>query len=57
MDVETSSMSQASQRQVRLHLTTRDGDLALPESTGPILVPTGKKYFNWRRTIIPIFQY
>ena len=49
MDVDASSSSQASQRQVRLHLTTRDGDIALPESTGPILVPTGKYLNIWFR--------
>lgn len=49
MDVDASSSSQASQRQVRLHLTTRDGDIALPESTGPILVPTGKFLNIWFR--------
>ncbi|RAO66984.1 uncharacterized protein BHQ10_002996 [Talaromyces amestolkiae] len=45
MDVDASISSQASQRQVRLHLTTRDGDIALPESTGPILVPTGLRRY------------
>lgn len=35
--------SQSAQRQVRLKLTTRHEDIALPASTGPILVPTGKK--------------
>lgn len=29
------------QRQVRLRLASRHADLALPDSTGPILVPTG----------------
>lgn len=33
--------SEATQRQVRLQLSTRDPDIALPENTGPILVPTG----------------
>ena len=34
----------ATQRQVRVQLTTQQEDIALPESTGPILVPTGKNY-------------
>lgn len=42
MNVEASSSSQGAQRQVRLHLTTRDNDIALPDNTGPILVPTGE---------------
>lgn len=35
--------SESAQRQVRLQLTTRHEDVALPENTGPILVPTGKE--------------
>jgi hypothetical protein len=42
MDAESGSSSQAAQRQVRLQLTTRDGEIALPDNTGPILVPTGE---------------
>lgn len=42
MDTESGPSSQAIQRQVRLQLTTRDGDIALPDNTGPILVPTGE---------------
>jgi ribosome biogenesis protein YTM1 len=40
-DQET-SVAEAVQRQVRVQLTTQQEDIALPESTGPILVPTGK---------------
>lgn len=40
MEGSTAS-AQSAQRQVRLQLTTRDADFALPENTGPILVPTG----------------
>lgn len=29
------------QRQVRVHLTSKQEEIALPESTGPILIPTG----------------
>ncbi|KAK2868070.1 ribosome biogenesis protein ytm1 [Arthroderma sp. PD_2] len=36
----TEETSKQVQRQVRLRLTSRHADLALPESTGPILVPT-----------------
>lgn len=34
--------SQAVQRQVRVQLTSQQEDIALPDSTGPILVPTGE---------------
>ena len=34
--------SQAAQRQVRVQLTSKQEDVALPENTGPILVPTGE---------------
>ena len=37
-----SGASEAAQRQVRVQLTSQQEDIALPESTGPILVPTGK---------------
>ncbi|OAX84994.1 ribosome biogenesis protein YTM1 [Emergomyces africanus] len=37
--------SQQAQRQVRLRLTSRHEDIALPESTGPILVPTGLRRY------------
>lgn len=42
----SASTSQQAQRQVRLKLTSRHEDIALPESTGPILVPTGKFLFR-----------
>lgn len=38
----SAEFAQPAQRQVRLQLTTRDAEFALPENTGPILVPTGK---------------
>lgn len=44
MDVDhDSATAQAAQRQVRVQLTSKQEDLALPENTGPILVPTGEK--------------
>ncbi|KAJ5610459.1 hypothetical protein N7510_007178 [Penicillium lagena] len=33
------------QRQVRVHLTSKQEEIALPESTGPILVPTGLRRY------------
>lgn len=47
MDVDQVSDSaaasaQAAQRQVRVQLTSKNEDIALPENTGPILVPTGE---------------
>lgn len=39
---QASSATEAAQRQVRVQLTSKQEDIALPESTGPILVPTGK---------------
>jgi ribosome biogenesis protein YTM1 len=39
---QESSAAEAVQRQVRVQLTTQQEDIALPESTGPILVPTGE---------------
>ena len=38
----TADSPQAVQRQVRVQLTTKNEDIALPDNTGPILVPTGK---------------
>lgn len=35
------SSTEVVQRQVRVQLTSEQEDIALPESTGPILVPTG----------------
>jgi len=37
-----SAVSQDAQRQVRVQLTSKQEEIALPENTGPILVPTGK---------------
>ncbi|PLB34409.1 WD repeat WDR12/YTM1 family ribosome biogenesis protein [Aspergillus candidus] len=37
--------SQAAQRQVRVQLTSKQEDVALPENTGPILVPTGLRRY------------
>lgn len=34
----------AEQRQVRVQLTSKQEDIALPDNTGPILVPTGEIY-------------
>lgn len=41
--------SQSAQRQVRVQLVSKQEDIALPESTGPILVPTGTNAF-WQLT-------
>ncbi|KKZ65587.1 ribosome biogenesis protein YTM1 [[Emmonsia] crescens] len=41
----SAATSQQAQRQVRLKLTSRHEDIALPESTGPILVPTGLRRY------------
>lgn len=41
-DSAAAASSQASQRQVRVQLTSKQEDIALPENTGPILVPTGE---------------
>ncbi|GLI78641.1 ribosome bioproteinsis protein ytm1 [Penicillium ochrochloron] len=43
-DQEPSAV-EAVQRQVRVQLTTQQEDIALPESTGPILVPTGLRRY------------
>ncbi|KAL4781189.1 hypothetical protein BJX76DRAFT_350336 [Aspergillus varians] len=48
MDISQDSaadLSQAAQRQVRVQLTSQQEDIALPDSTGPILVPTGLKRY------------
>ncbi|KAK1143130.1 ribosome biogenesis protein ytm1 [Aspergillus melleus] len=37
--------SQAAQRQVRVQLLSKQEDIALPENTGPILVPTGLRRY------------
>ena len=35
--------AESAQRQVRVQLVSQQEDIALPESTGPILVPTGER--------------
>lgn len=40
--MSASAASQAAQRQVRVQLTSKQEDIALPEDTGPILIPTGE---------------
>jgi hypothetical protein len=63
MDTESGPSSQAIQRQVRLQLTTRDGDIALPDNTGPILVPTGEAvrgiffFFFWRKELLFVLTF
>ncbi|PYH93755.1 WD40 repeat-like protein [Aspergillus ellipticus CBS 707.79] len=37
--------SQSAQRQVRVQLVSKQEDIALPENTGPILVPTGLRRY------------
>lgn len=39
---QTDSPADAAQRQVRVQLTSKQEDIALPENSGPILVPTGE---------------
>lgn len=39
---DQNAAGQAAQRQVRVQLTSQQEDIALPENTGPILVPTGE---------------
>lgn len=41
-NISTAASSQTSQKQVRVQLTTKNEDIALPENAGPILVPTGE---------------
>ncbi|KAJ5105495.1 hypothetical protein NUU61_002842 [Penicillium alfredii] len=41
----SAAAAEAAQRQVRVHLTSKQEDIALPESTGPILVPTGLRRY------------
>ena len=45
------------QRQVRLQLTTRHEDVALPENTGPILVPTGKNSLDIYKKTPPLWEF
>ncbi|KAJ5725699.1 uncharacterized protein N7483_007056 [Penicillium malachiteum] len=44
-DDEQNSGAEAAQRQVRVQLMSKQEDIALPESTGPILVPTGLRRY------------
>ncbi|KAJ5133539.1 hypothetical protein N7526_004904 [Penicillium atrosanguineum] len=42
---QVSSAAEVVQRQVRVQLSSQQEDIALPESTGPILVPTGLRRY------------
>ena len=42
VDHDSGAATEAVQRQVRVQLTSKQEDIALPEDTGPILVPTGQ---------------
>ncbi|CAG8106357.1 unnamed protein product [Penicillium nalgiovense] len=44
-DLVTAGAAEATQRQVRVQLISQEEDIALPESTGPILVPTGLRRY------------
>lgn len=48
---QASSAIEAAQRQVRVQLTSKQEEIALPESTGPILVPTGKNAHGAREQV------
>lgn len=50
------SAAEAAQRQVRVQLTSQQEDVALPDSTGPILVPTGKKLLRFLRILVVIHR-
>ncbi|KAB8199996.1 hypothetical protein BDV34DRAFT_217579 [Aspergillus parasiticus] len=41
----STSAAASAQRQVRVQLTSKQEDIALPENTGPILVPTGLRRY------------
>ncbi|KAJ5614262.1 hypothetical protein N7528_007916 [Penicillium herquei] len=45
MSDEQNPGAEAAQRQVRVQLMSKQEDIALPESTGPILVPTGLRRY------------
>lgn len=47
MSGEQLSSAEPAQRQVRVQLVTQQEDIALPDSTGPILVPTGKNSIDF----------
>ncbi|KAB8239765.1 uncharacterized protein BDW43DRAFT_296107 [Aspergillus alliaceus] len=44
-ELNSSSAAASAQRQVRVQLTSKQEDIALPENTGPILVPTGLRRY------------
>jgi ribosome biogenesis protein YTM1 len=48
---QATSAAEAAQRQVRVQLTSQQEDIALPESTGPNLVPTGKNFLQLSRSL------
>ena len=41
--MDKSATESSAQRQVRVQLTTKNDDIALPDNAGPILVPTGER--------------
>lgn len=43
-DFDATATSSAAQRQVRVQLTSKQEDIALPDNAGPILVPTSRSY-------------
>lgn len=51
------SAAEAVQRQVRVQLSSQQEDIALPESTGPILVPTGKYSLQLNRSFAWDIKY
>lgn len=57
VDQDPAAESQAAQRQVRVQLTSKQEDIALPENTGPILVPTGKSVFIARNNDSHTLRY
>ncbi|KAE8373483.1 hypothetical protein BDV26DRAFT_285103 [Aspergillus bertholletiae] len=44
-ELNSTSAAASTQRQVRVQLTSKQEDIALPENTGPILVPTGLRRY------------
>lgn len=55
--ISVAESSQAAQRQVRVQLTSQQEDIALPDNTGPILVPTGQFMFKSLTMFESIDQY
>lgn len=60
MSDDQGSAAEPVQRQVRVQLTSKQEDISLPESTGPILVPTGKNnlkpvYVEDENVLMPCF--